>query len=168
MAARPHVLACKSFIMGTCNLLIIGLPAGWRLGNGPFPPEVDRWRPVDGINWALSGRGSFRARRGAEGVEIRIHVEQEGSRAGAALSDPAGVLSQVGESGEYRLGDHAGRYALGRVDRGLGPWRSSQPALAVSLACPETARVIRLVAAADDEGMLREVLAATAAHLRCH
>jgi len=37
---QPHVLACKSFIMGTCNLLIVGLPDGWRVQMGPFPP---RW-----------------------------------------------------------------------------------------------------------------------------
>ena len=59
--AAPHVLACKSFIMGTCNLLIVGLPAGWRLQRGPFPPEVDHWRDFGGVTWAQVGRGSYQA-----------------------------------------------------------------------------------------------------------
>ena len=54
-----HLLAVHSVVFGTCNLLVLGVPAGWRVRDGAFPPEVDRWRVRDGISWAVAGRGHW-------------------------------------------------------------------------------------------------------------
>ncbi|HEX6989571.1 MAG TPA: hypothetical protein VF282_08885 [Bacillota bacterium] len=124
---QPHVLACKSFIMGTCNLLIIGLPAGWRLGRGPFPPEVDHWRDFGGVTWAQVGRGSYEAigpaggpDRGAPGPAHGRDLgarepgrEARGPGRGAGEPDRRGIVSAV-------LRIQIDRWRAG-VDRPAGP-----------------------------------------------
>ena len=58
-AVCPYLLAVRSVVFGTCNLLLLGVPAGWRLGDGAFPPDVDRWAVRDGISWATAARGHW-------------------------------------------------------------------------------------------------------------
>lgn len=172
----PHVLACRSFVMGTCNLVIIGLPAGWPVRSGRFPPEVDHWRPFGEVNWAVAGRGSFRAlipreHAGPSGnrlLEGRVEIERAGTRAAAALLQPEGVLGRVSERGETQLGGHPARVARGAVARGLGPWRRWVPAAAVGLACPHTQRNLRILLETESEAALNEALAALTANLACH
>lgn len=180
----PQLLACKSFMMGTCNLLVIGLPAGSRLRRGPFPPEVDRWRVVGDVSWATSGRTSFRAWLPGRGpgvappagsaghawrlVEGRVEIEPLGTRAAGALEDPARALASVHAQGTAILGGHEGRWAAGAVRRGGLLRPRPGPALAVSLACPGTRRQVRVIMEADAEEPLRTVLGHLEAALACH
>jgi len=174
----PQLLACKSFMMGTCNLLVIGLPAGSRVQSGPFPPEVDRWRLRGEVNWATSGRTSFRAfvpsaggspaRREWLRVDGRVEIEPQGTRASAALADPARVLSSVVRQGEVTLGGHPGRWASGTVRRGSLLRPEAAPALAVSVLCPGTRRRIRIIMEADAESTLEALLPHLEACLACH
>jgi len=109
--AGPHVLACKSFIMGTCNLLIVGLPGGWRVQAGPFPPEVDHWRDFGGVTWALVGRGSYRA-YGPPAAP----ATGPGSPAGASPAPPA--AASPGAQAPGRLQAAVLHVRVGRLEQG--------------------------------------------------
>ncbi|MFS8570659.1 MAG: hypothetical protein FWJ62_06510 [Thermaerobacter sp.] len=195
---QPHVLACKSFIMGTCNLLIVGLPDGWRVQMGPFPPEVDHWQDFGGVTWAQVGRSSYQAvgsgasallrvdigrwhgangAHGGAGQRIGIGRRSGGGRrigAGAAAGrfdnrfDPRRALHRVHDAGESALGGHPGAWALGEVRRGFGRWGKPVPALALTAACPSTGRVIRLLAEGPSRPVLEDVLEANLACWTCH
>lgn len=170
--AQPHVLACKSFIMGTCNLLIVGLPRGWRLQTGPFPPEVERWRDFGGVNWALAGRGFYRTFRPGGGRSpaalLRVQVCRLDSREADALADARRALAGVDTWGESPFHGHQGSWALGEVHQGFGPWRRPLPALAVGLACPATRRAVRLLVESESRDDLATLLEVNRACWACH
>ncbi|MFO7172545.1 MAG: hypothetical protein DIU70_006220 [Bacillota bacterium] len=77
-----HLLAARQFLLGTCNLMLLPLPPGWRLVDGPAPPEVDRWLRRDGVAWAVAGRGSYRVlvagEAGQPGQALSLEVRVEG------------------------------------------------------------------------------------------
>lgn len=171
-ASAPFVLACRSLVLGTCNLLVLGLPPGWRLVPAGAPPEVDRWRVLGDVNWALAGRVSFHAWGPGPGggrsvLAGEVEVAPLGSRAARSLGEVAAPLRRVDAAGERTLGAHPGRWARGAVRRGVGPWGRWVPALAVGVECPRTGRRVRVLVEADRAEVLPEVLDALAEHLRC-
>lgn len=171
-SVTQHVIACKNFFIGSCNLLIIGLPTGWRLQKGPFPAEVDHWMINGEYCWATVGRGSYRFHapqpegRGWQTLDARLHMERSGTGAARSLAVPAAALATVAESGSMALGGHEARWALGAVRRGLR--RAPYAALAVSLECPETRRQVRLIVEGPDPAVLRRALTALSEALICH
>lgn len=171
-AAAPFVVACTSVVMGTCNLVVLGLPAGWRLAPAGAPPEVDRWRVVGDVCWALEGRASFVAwgphpAGGTARLAGEVEVAPLGSRAARRLADPAAALHRVEAVGVPELAGHGARWALGAVRRGLGPWTRWAPALALAVACPQTGRQLCVRWEGSEPRVLTAVQEAAAALLRC-
>ncbi|HEY8488415.1 MAG TPA: hypothetical protein VIL38_05025 [Thermaerobacter sp.] len=182
---RPHLLAVRSVVFGTCNLLLLGVPAGWRLGDGAFPPEVDRWQVRDGISWATAGRGHWwlASRDGAGGdAAPRARVRAElflsvvpaapaGRGAVGAGTPPAAAqgLRRVAARGALELAGHRGWWAKGAVRRGFpGRWR---PARTLVLDCGATGRQLQLrleAAAGCPEEELETAWQAILAAWRCH
>lgn len=114
-AARPHLLAVRSVVFGTCNLLLLGVPAGWRLGDGAFPPEVDRWHVRDGVSWATAGRGHWwlAARTGTGGraalrAELFLQVTPAGA-VGAGPGTPAAEAASAAGRGGRNAGPRPGK-----------------------------------------------------------
>ncbi|HEY8415115.1 MAG TPA: hypothetical protein VIK99_05015 [Thermaerobacter sp.] len=170
-SVRPHLLAVRSLVFGTCNLLIIGVPEGWKVVDGPFPPEVDRWFVRDGINWAVAGRGHWRLAGPAAGdrgrrpvVDASLELRPAGP--GDPPGDPARWLARVSASGTRPMGGHAARWAVGEVRRGIP--RRPRPALALAIACAATRRHLRLLLEGSEAGTLQSLLAALDAGIRCH
>lgn len=170
--AAPFVVACTSLVMGTCNLVVLGLPAGWRLAPAGSPPEVDRWRVHGDVCWALEGRASFVAwgphpGGGAARLAGEVEVAPLGSRAARRLADPALALQRVEATGVHERAGHAARWALGAVRRGLGPWTRWAPALALAVACPQTGRQLRVRWEGGEPRLLAAVQEAAGAVFRC-
>lgn len=166
-APGRHLLAVRSLILGTCNLLVIGLPPGWRVLDGSFPPEVDRWHLRGDVSWAVAGRGTWRLVAPAGGgpravVDAALHL----APARAGVPDPAADLWRVAASGAAVMAGHPARWALGEVRRGI--LRRPRSALAVALACPETGRTLRLLLEGAEPAYLRALLDPLAAGLACH
>lgn len=169
-------------MLGTCNLLVFGLPPGWRLLPGAFPPEADRWRVWDDTCWALEGRASFRAlppptpgtgRPAA--VEGRLEVRALPAAAAGTppgmvttLLAPAVALATVEDEGALAVGGHTARFASGTVAVGLGPWRRRRPAWVLTVPCDVTGRVLRLLLSGEQPAPVAEARAAVVAALRCH
>ncbi|HEY8394269.1 MAG TPA: hypothetical protein VIK92_05700 [Thermaerobacter sp.] len=168
---KLHLLAVRSLVFGTCNLLVIGVPDGWKVVDGPFPPEVDRWFVLDGVNWAVAGRGHWRlagpvtGERGHRPV-VDASLELRPAAPGHPPADPALSLARVTASGTRPMGEHAARWALGEVRRGFP--RRARPALAVTIACEATRRHLRLLLEGPDPGDLESLLPALDAGIRCH
>ncbi|MCG0239256.1 MAG: hypothetical protein L6E13_08570 [Firmicutes bacterium] len=167
-----HLVATRHFLLGTCNLVLLPLPPGWRLVDGPVPPEVDRWLRRDGVAWATAGRGSYR---------VLVPGEGGAGRPGQALSLEVRVgpvpglevrvggrppLARVHAAGSGLLAGHPGTWALGEVGRGFP--RRFRPALWVDLECPETERRLSLFAEGAEPAVLERFLAALRAGPLCH
>ncbi|BDG61075.1 hypothetical protein [Caldinitratiruptor microaerophilus] len=172
---RPHVLAARSVVFGTCNLVVLPVPEGWRLADGIAPPEVDTWRLRGDVSWATEGRGSYRLvgpeRGGVVEASLRFRPVREGGAAGAAGAEPApagatapGPMARVDLSGDVEVAGHTARWALGVVRRGFP--RRLVPALALSYVCNHTGRHVELLL--EGEADLRPWLDTLAAGLRCH
>lgn len=176
--ARPHLLAARSVVFGTCNLVLLGVPAGWRLADGTFPPEVDRWRVREGVSWATAGRGHWwlAARSGTGGggraalrAELFLSVAPAGPASAGAGPGRGYGLRRVDDAGSLELAGHAAWWAAGAVRRGFpGRWR---PARALVLECTETRRRLELRLEATpvgDEADLDAAWQALLAQWRCH
>lgn len=168
---KPHLLAVRSLVFGTCNLLVIGVPEGWRVVDGPFPPEVDRWFVQNGVSWALAGRGNWRMAGPAAGGDTRravvdLSLDLRPAGPDVLAEDPAPSLVRAGSSGIWQLDGHTARWARGEVRRGVP--RRSRPALAVTIGCPQTRRHLRLICEAAHAGDLETLLPALGSGIRCH
>ena len=107
-ATPPPVLAVRSLVFGTCNLVLLGVPAGWRLGTGAFPPEVDRWQVRDGVSWATAGRGHWWLTAGADAVPSEPEAAGGPGRARNGRAASAGDAEQTAGGVPARQG-YAGR-----------------------------------------------------------
>lgn len=170
-APQPHVLACRNLVLGTCNLLVLAVPAGWRVLDGLFPPEVDAWTLHGSVNWATAGQGAWRVavppgpgRPAPALVELTLRLTP--AAAGAAPADPAGALARTRAAGSLTAAGHPARWALGEVRRGL--LRRPRPALAAGVVCPHTRRRLDLLLEGAGPADLQELWSALAAGLACH
>lgn len=170
---ESHLLAVRSLVFGTCNLLVIGVPEGWKVADGPFPPEVDRWFVLDGVSWAVAGRGNWRLAgpvpgEGARRPVVDASLELRPAGPDDPPADPADVLARVAASGTRLMGGHEARWALGEVRRGIP--RRAHPALAVTITCGVTRRHLRLLLEAPGPGgfEVEQLLPALEAGIRCH
>lgn len=170
---KPHVLAARSVVFGTCNLVVLPVPEGWRVADGIAPPEVDGWRLRGDVSWATDGRGSYRLvgpeRGGVVEASLRFRPVREGELPGGAGAEPArraarGPMARVDVSGEVEVAGHTARWTLGAVRRGLP--RRFVPALALSYVCSQTGRHVELLL--EGEADLRPWLETLASGLRCH
>lgn len=171
-ALKSHLVATRNLLLGTCNLLILPLPEGWRLVDGYSPPEVDRWVKRDGVAWATAGRGSYRVvassgrpddhRPRVLSLDVRLAPAGNSGSPEPWGAEPA----RVREAGSGTLAGHRARWALGEVLRGFP--RRLRPALAIRLECPETGRRIDLLFEGEDAALQEEVLAALRQGPVCH
>ena len=118
-AVRCHLLAARSVVFGTCNLVLLGVPAGWRLGDGAFPPEVDRWAVRDGISWATAASGHWWLAATSAGTAARSRGStptQGADSAGAGLEAGVAGAEGVAEGADDRIATTAPSSEVGRRD----------------------------------------------------
>lgn len=163
------MLAAQSFMMGSTNFVLVGLPAGWKAGKGPFPPEVDRRVERGEASWAVEGQASFELQgplatgEKARGL-LRLYVGAgEGGKVPGAFR-----LARVDGEDRLLLGGHEGVFRWGWVRTGLGPWASFIPAAAWTAFCPATGRSLHLLVESSRAEAVDEVARAVAEYWRCH
>jgi hypothetical protein len=150
MEIKEHLLACNSLVMGTCNILIIGLPLGWRVVGGFARPEVDRWMDYRRARWATAAMAPYKLveahpeDRSLARAEVDLLVSVSPPRPLQATNG----LAEVADSREEEVYRHDGAWARGAVTRGFLPSRRV-PALHLEWSCEYTGRRIRLELAAN-------------------
>ncbi|HWI51037.1 MAG TPA: hypothetical protein VNT01_02700 [Symbiobacteriaceae bacterium] len=161
-----QLLAAHNLLMGTANLLVLGLPEGWLLMEGYAHPEVDAWTEYQNRRWVSRGQGVYRLVEPHPGQPGLIRSEVELS----VLATPSQVLAEGGEP--FEVAGHPGVIFQATVPKGLWP-RRSLPALKVEWLCPHTGRLLRLLvngvlpAPLGREALMR-LLEAIAAGVQCH
>lgn len=156
---REHLLSARHALLGTTNILILAVPDGWRVLDGPSQPEVDRWTQRGDLRWMSQGHAVYRL-------------------AWVAPDAPGFARAEV----ELRLtatptpgATHGVRHRFTTVRRRLLP-RREVPAAEVEIDCPETGRRLRLelspalrgsrpTASAED---LEQLVKVMLEGLRCH
>lgn len=127
---REHLLSARHPLLGTTNILILAVPDGWRVLDGPAQPEVDRWTEREDLRWMSQGHAYYRLAAVAPEAphlaraEVEVRLTATPSAAGA----------------------HGVRHRFTTVRRGLLP-RREVPAAEVEVDCPPTARRLRLLLA---------------------
>lgn len=124
---REQLLAARNLVMGTTNILLLAVPDGWRVLEGPSQPEIDRWSERVDQRWMSEGRATYRL--------VAVAPEApEFARAEVELR----LTASPGSSGE-----HAVRHGYTTVRRGLLR-RREVPAAQVEIDCPPTRRRLQL------------------------
>jgi hypothetical protein len=174
-----QLLAARNPLIGTTNILLIGLPDGWRLLEGYGAPEIDLWTEYRERRWMSRGHAVYRlvephpGRPGLVRCEVELAVEAtplEGTAAGGRTA-----MAAVGVPVACKVGGHEGKCLYGTVRRGLFP-RRTVPALVLEWTCPQTRRRIRIAlnavprraAATAEVADLERVVAALVAAVKCH
>lgn len=156
---REQLLAARNLVMGTTNILLLAVPDGWRVLEGPSQPEIDRWSERADQRWMSEGRATYRL------VEVAPDAPDL-ARAEVELR----LTATPGSSGE-----HAVRHGHTTVRRGVLP-RREVPAAQVEIDCPHTRRRLRLVLSPALRGGsptarredLERLVNVMLAGLRCH
>jgi len=154
-----HVLSARHPLLGTANILLLAVPDGWRVLDGPSRPEVDRWTQRDDLRWMSEGRATYRLVEAAPGAPGLARAEVELR----ITASPA-----AGEA-------HAVRPRHTAVRRGLLP-RREVPAAEVEIDCPFTGRRLQLLLVPSLRGGrptarpedLEQLVRAMLEGLRCH
>ncbi|MEW8979851.1 MAG: hypothetical protein AB2385_15785 [Symbiobacterium sp.] len=157
---REQLLSARNLLLGTTNILLLAVPEGWRVLDGPAAPEVDRWSERENRRWMSQGQASYRLAWVAPSAPGLARAEVELRIVASPL--PAGV-------------PHAVRRRYVTLRRGLLP-RREVPAAVVEVDCPLTERRLRLelVPALRREGLaagqddLEQLVRALLEGLRCH
>lgn len=124
---REHLLSARHAVLGTTNILILAVPDGWRVLDGPSQPEVDRWTQRGDLRWMSQGHAFYRLAWVAPDAPDLARAEVE-VRLTATPSAPD---------------VHDVRHRFTTVRRGLLP-RREVPAAEVEIDCPFTGRRLRL------------------------
>ncbi|BAD39664.1 hypothetical protein [Symbiobacterium thermophilum] len=124
---REQLLAARNLVMGTTNILLLAVPDGWRVLEGPSQPEIDRWSERADQRWMSEGRATYRLVAVAPEAPEFARAEVE-LRLTATPSAPD---------------VHDVRHRFTTVRRGLLP-RREVPAAEVEIDCPFTGRRLRL------------------------
>lgn len=161
-----QLLAAHNALMGTTNILVIGLPGGWRLLDGYAHPEVDTWSEFRDRRWMSRGQGTYRLAEPHPGQPGLVRSEVEFS----IYTSPTMTVALGGEP--LKICGHTGVCFQGTVPKGLFP-RYNVPAITVEWACPETQRLIRLVVNGLPKAMverpaLRRLMDEVLAGVQCH
>ncbi len=156
-----HEIMASNFFMGVARFVKLRLPARWRLGAGRMVPEVGRTREVGGELWVMEGNSThvMYDQKGLRAYELQIHVV-EGIGDGAAPRSLELLR-------EMKVAKHSARAYHGQVQQGLLR-RKSVPMVAVTFACPETGRRIRLELRGRLEGKELELFLDSLGDLVCH
>jgi len=174
---REQLLAANNLLIGTTNLLLIGVPDTWCVAQGHAGPEVERWTQYRDRRWMTLGQAPYRLVDPHPQTPSLVRAEVEllvvARPAEAAPSD--GRLLHPGEAGEVELAGHQAHFTYGSVMRGFLRGREV-PALQVAWTCPRTCRHILLEYSASfvDGGPtatladLAVLLQAQVAGVRCH
>ncbi|HYG60894.1 MAG TPA: hypothetical protein VD902_22680 [Symbiobacteriaceae bacterium] len=161
-----QLLAANNMLIGTTNMLVTGLPEGWRLLEGYARPEVDEWTEYRDYRWVSRGQGVY--------LLVEPHPEQPGLvRAEVEFTVSASPTLVPTPGGEpFAVGGHEGFRYQGSVPKGLLP-RRIMPALKVEWICPHTRRLLRIMLngmppAPLDSVALGRLLSQVAAGVQCH
>lgn len=172
---HEQLLAARNSLMGTTNILLIGLPDNWRLIEGHAQPEVDRWTEYQDRRWMSQGHGLYRlvephpAHHGLVRCEVELVVTAWPQGKGP------GAPAQLAVTGRQTACGHEASVRSGTLKRGFWP-RLTVPAMTAEWSCAQTARQIRLVlqavpmkngpsaSSADLENLLAELVAAVQCH----
>ena len=127
-APNRQVLAANNLLLGTTNLLVLGLPPGWSLRNGLQQPEVDARRVVGSVCWATQGGAHyFLSPPDSTRVDLWVRVRPRAPRQGIGIGAPVTV---AGHPGVHQMTEEPGT-----SERLLMQWQ-----------CPESGRFIELEA----------------------
>ena len=169
-AYETQLLAVQGFVFGTANIVIVGLPRGWRTTPGWTKPDVTRWQVFGSKSWATEALGTYwilvppdvgEQGRGAPRRERGLR----GSSAAGWASLPAMV--RTGRSGEADAAGHAVPWQLGEIQRRLWLRQTQIPALTVGWQCQRTQRSLELLFTGGTPTHLAALVPALGA-LRCH
>jgi hypothetical protein len=160
-----QLLAANNALLGTTNLLITGLPAGWRLLEGYAHPEVDEWTEYREVRWVSRGHGVYRLVEPDPGRPGMVRCEVEFS----VSAVPA--TGHGGEGGGPVVCGHQSSVWPGTAKKGLLPPRNV-PALTLEWVCSHTRRRLRVVLNLLPHGGtvadLERLLVSLTDGMRCH
>ncbi len=175
---REQLLAANNLLIGTTNILLVGVPDTWRVARGHSGPEVERWSEYRTRRWMTLGQGPYRLVDPHPEQPALVRAEVElfiTARPGEDATVAKHRLTTTGESGVMDLAGHEAHYTYGTVKRGF--LRSSEvPALHLAWTCAETSRHLtveysasfqngNVMATTDD---LSQLLQALTQAIRCH
>lgn len=166
MEVRPYVLAAQSFVIGSTNFVLLGLPPGWRALKGPFPPEVDRRVERGDVSWALEGQASFALQGRLGGPETERALLRLQVYPGPLRRER--LLARVEEEEGIMLGGHEGLRRVGFVRKGWGPWGGFLAAASFETFCPQTGRTLHILLESGTPQVVAALADALSRYWRCH
>jgi len=158
---RKHLIAVNNTLLGTVNLLVLALPAGWRLGDRGAAPEIDGRTVYGGVAWATAGQAEYALVLGQRRfLRLELHI-------GHRLP-PLPRRLQLETQGQTTAGEHLAAWAAGRARVIAGVFGPAEPVLTLGFFCDHTRRGMRVSVWGEMSPAERAALLAALPGIRCH